>query len=408
MAKILSLNVNGVDVPVVFESSKSLPVVSLKLVFKASGSVSDGAKAGLARLAGAMLEEGCASMGSEKYAKELERRAASIYSSVSKERFSLCLECLKEHYDFALSMLKKTLAEPNLNEADFNKRKELSLGEILSEQNDNDYLCRVNLIKHAYAKTPLATPVMGYESSVAKISLDDVKDFLSEHMGLENVYLVLGGDISESEVRGLADLLSTLKRVKPKSLGFYRPLASQNIKDIIKKTQQAYINFISPFDVKVGDKFKARVATFILGESGFGSRIMEEVRVKRGLAYSAYARGVIAPSHSHIYGYLQTKNQSADEAIKVVRDEFEKFIKNGVSEAELGQAKSFLQGSLPLTQETLFSRLNIADSEFYERGELGGFMQDLERISKLSLDEINEFIKSHAEISELSFAVLKQ
>ena len=128
--------------------------------------------------------------------------------------------------------------------------------------------------------------------------------------------------------------------------------------------------------------------------------------MKRGLAYSAYARSEFAPSHSQIWGYLQTKNESRSEAVAVVKDEFAKFVKNGVKAGELAQAKRFLLGSQPLRQETLFNRLNIAQSEFYNGFKLGNFKDELEKISKLKLAELNAFIAEHAEIEKLSFAVL--
>ena len=143
-----------------------------------------------------------------------------------------------------------------------------------------------------------------------------------------------------------------------------------------------------------------------MGEGGFGSRLMEEIRVKRGLAYSAYARSEFALSHSQIWGYLQTKNESRSEAVAVVKDEFAKFVKNGIKAGELAQAKRFLLGSQPLRQETLFNRLNIAQSEFYNGFKLGNFKDELEKISKLKLAELNAFIAEHAEIEKLSFAVL--
>jgi len=104
---------------------------------------------------------------------------------------------------------------------------------------------------------------------------------------------------------------------------------------------------------------------------------------------------------------MQTKNEKKDEAIAVIKEEILKFSKKGVSKAELEQAKKFLLGSLPLRLETLFKRLDIAQGEFYEHGELGAFLKDLDKISALSLNELNSFIKAHAEINELSFCVLK-
>lgn len=405
--KVTNLNLKNVNIPVVFERSNTLPVVSLRLVFCAAGSLYDENKPGLAMLSANMLNEGCASISSQEYAKELEMRAINIYSSIDKERLTIEVECLKEHFDFALSMLSKTLLKPNLNNDDFQKRILLTLGDISNKNNDNDYLARVNLMKHIYKGTPLSSPSIGNDESIKSIKIEDIDDFLSNYLDLSNLYIVFGGDIDESSIDSLKEVLEPLKVGKKRQLPYFRPIT--NIPDtcMIKKSEQAYVYFASPFDVGFDDKFKAKVATFILGEGGFGSRIMEEIRVKRGLAYSAYAKAIISHSHSYVYGYLQTKNSTCNETIEVVRDEFKKFIENGVSKKELEQAKKFLLGSLPLVLETLFSRLNIADNEYYEYGKIGAFIKNLDNIKNLKLVELNDFIASHSEISELNFSVLR-
>ena len=208
------------------------------------------------------------------------------------------------------------------------------------------------------------------------------------------------------EELNLDEVLSSLKVGEPRELKHLKTSEKLSEKIIIKPSEQAYVYFGAPFSVPCEERFKARVATFILGDGGFGSRLMEEIRVKRGLAYSAYARSEFALSYSQIWGYLQTKNESRDEAVAVVKDEFKKFVKNGVKAGELAQAKRFLLGSQPLRQETLFNRLSIAQGEFYNGFKLGNFKDELEKISKLKLAELNAFIAEHAEIEKLSFAVL--
>ena len=237
------------------------------------------------------------------------------------------------------------------------------------------------------------------------ITLDDVKNFISSKLDLANLFVVLGGEVTPGELN-LDEILSSLKQGEARELKLLKTDEKCGQKSIIKPSEQAYIYFGAPFDVSREERYKAKVATFILGEGGFGSRLMEEIRVKRGLAYSAYARSEFALSHSQIWGYLQTKNESRSEAVAVVKDEFAKFVKNGVKAGELAQAKRFLLGSQPLRQETLFNRLNIAQSEFYNGFKLGNFKDELEKISKLKLAELNAFIAEHAEIEKLSFAVL--
>jgi predicted Zn-dependent peptidase len=152
--------------------------------------------------------------------------------------------------------------------------------------------------------------------------------------------------------------------------------------------------------------YKARVSMFVLGAGGFGSRLMEEIRVKRGLAYSAYCYTRITKSYSTFNGHMQTKLESLDEAKKVTQEVIANFVKNGITQKELDQAKKYLLGNEPLRTETLAQRLDRTFSEYYDGLGLGNSAKDLEKISKLTLDEINKFIKEHNEINKLSFAIV--
>ncbi|CAD7287216.1 M16 family metallopeptidase [Campylobacter suis] len=403
--KILNLNVKNIEIPVVFESSNSLEVANLKLVFKVAGACKN-KKSGLARLAANMLNEGTKTMGSVAFARELESRAISLDVSAGFETFGIDISCLKEHFSFALSSLEKLLRDPNLTDECLAKCKTITLGEISNNQNDNDYLARCGLYKMLYNGTNLAEPTIGTSKSLQDISLKDISEFLSLHMDLSNLFIVFGGDVKADELDELKSALSVLNVGSKRELEIYKTSDKCETSIITKQSEQAYIYFGSPFNVAKDERFKASVAMFVLGESGFGSRIMEEIRVKRGLAYAAYARGIYGLSSTQVFGYLQTKNESKDEAISVVRAEFEKFIKNGVSKSELLQAKKFLLGSLPLRLETLFKRLNIAQDEFYKGEKLGSFIQELKKIEQLTQDELNSFISSHSEIGKLSFCVL--
>jgi predicted Zn-dependent peptidase len=133
---------------------------------------------------------------------------------------------------------------------------------------------------------------------------------------------------------------------------------------------------------------------------------MEEIRVKKGLAYSAYGRFSINKSHSNFSGYLQTKVSTGDEALKSVKEVVKTFIDKGVTAQELKSAQEFLLGSEPLRNETLSQRLNRAFQEYYTDRPLGATIEDLKKIKSMTLDELNGFIKKHYEIDKLSFSVV--
>jgi len=407
--EISKIAVHGVDVPIVFERDTALPLVSLQLVVKNGGSMEDGSAEGIAKFLAAMLGEGTKEMGSTAFAEELEFRAISLGANAGTETLVFDVSSLKEQFPYALNMLTKLLKSPNFSKESFEKIKLLSLGMLSNKESDFDYIANLNLQKILFAGTPFAHAYYGDAKSIKALKLKEVEAFYKERMSLENVIIVAGGDIEiEALKKLLQPVLAEIKNGKAKTITYFDARSDEKEVIVEKQSEQAYIYFGAPFYMQSGDEesYKAKVASFILGESGFGSRLMEEIRVKRGLAYSSYSRTSVGKSHSSFTGHLQTKNENLDEAKKIVKEEIARFVQNGASAEELAQAKRFLLGSEPLRNETLSQRLSRAFFEYYGGFELGYSKKQLEKIEKLSLEELNSFIKKHDEITKLSFSVV--
>ncbi len=406
---IEKININGVEIPIVYEQNSALPIVSLQLVVTNAGSLQDGDRSGLVRFASSMLGEGTKHKGSMKFADELESRAVSLSAHAGSETFVFELSSLKEQFGFGVQMLQDLLKDPNFTQKSFEKIEHLTLGGLSSKKSDFDYIANLNLKKIIFKGTPLENSFSGDEKSIEELKLEDIKNFYKNYIDLSNLIVVVGGDISIDEVKvSLKELLKDVKVGKKRVLKHYKVNKTSGDKREVKDTEQAYIYFGAPYDLTSDseDVYKSKVAGFILGESGFGSRLMEEIRVKRGLAYSAYSRTSINRSSSYFSGHLQTKNENLKEAKSVVISEIKKFVENGVTQDELDQAKRFLLGSEPLRNETLSQRLNRAFTEYYRGFELGHSKEQLELIDSLSLDKLNEFIEAHKEITNLSFSIV--
>ena len=410
MAAIVdSIEVKGVKVPVIFEADSRLPIASLQLVFKNSGSIVDGKSAGLARLSAKMMNEGTKALGSVKFAEALDSKAIGLSAHTGTETFVFEVNALKEEFAEALGLFKELLTSPNITDESLEKVKTITIGGLTRKENDFDYIANVALKGLLFKDTPLQNPSLGTIESVKNISLKEIELFLKEHMVLSRAIVVVGGDLTLGEVKKqLIDMLDVLSIGNNENVKHYEVAKSIADETLIKKTEQAYVYFGSPYNLHVDspEYYKARVATYILGTGGFGSRLMEEIRVKRGLAYSAYARINIAASSNYMMGYLQTKLESMQEAQETVKEVVNTFIKEGVTQAELDQTKKFLLGSEPLRVETLSQRLSRTFMEYYKGQEIGASKKELEKIEALDLKTLNSFIKAHNEITKLSFAIV--
>lgn len=407
-ATLTQLKVKDTEVPFIFEEAKNLPIISMQLIFKNSGSLSD-TKDGLAKLSAALLNEGTKKEGSTGFATKLESSAISLSTHAGKETFVIELGSLKEKFPKAIACLKALLQDPNYSDETLDKIKTQTIGVLKRKESDFDYISALELKKMLFPKTPLAKASSGTVESVKSIALVDIDKYLGDHLGFNNVMVVMGGDITQKEAASLAtSTLSLLSKSNSKKIETMKPVGKKQIKEKIVKSEQAYVYFGAPLDIAYDSKERhlSDVASFILGSSGFGSRMMEEIRVKKGLAYSAYSRFNINKTHAYFSGYLQTKIESGKEAVVSVQEVVKTFVEQGVTQEELRAAQQFLVGSEPLRNETLSQRLGRAFQEYYTNRPLGSSAQNLKKIEAIKLEELNAFIKAHKEIMELSFSIV--
>lgn len=410
MAAIVSeVEVKGTKVPLIFEENSHLPIVSMQIVFTNSGQLSS-QKDGLVGMSASLLNEGTLKGGSIGFATKLDDKAITISSYAGRENFVIVVSALKSEFKSAVKLLDELLTDPNYTQDTLSKLKMQKYGWLEQKKSDFDYLGALTLRQNLFEGTGLARDYEGTQKSIRSITLEDMKEFIHTHLGFNNAIMVIGGDVSIDEANSTTSkILSRLPYIDPKIL----PKIKASDKEIIKynfnsDTQQAYVYFGAPFDFDYSsnEQYKAKIMEYILGGGGFGSRIMEEIRVKRGLAYSAYASLQRTKSASYLSGYLQTKLENEAKAKELVREVVNKFITEGITQKELDEAKEFLVGSEALRVETLSQRLNRAFDDYYYGRPQGFSVQQNKLIESVSLKEMNEFIASHGEIGKISFGIV--
>ncbi|EAJ6151576.1 insulinase family protein [Campylobacter lari] len=403
---MLDLDFNNTKIDIIYEYENELPVVFFKLIFKNSGKIAEKHNRGCASMLARILNEG----SNDGFFKSLEYRAIELYTKASFEHFQISIKCLKEHFNFALEKLQELFLNVRFEEKILQRLKTLALGELASLNTDYDYQAKRLLNKNVFKDEIFTSGLDGTKESIEKINLKELQDFMNENLVLDNALFVFGGDIKEDEVKVKTEkICQILKRNTPNQNKSYKLIDESIEVSEQKSTEQAYVYFCSPFNMQIDDEkmYLAKLALFILGQGGFGSRLMEEVRVKRGLAYSAYAMLDVNLNYSRVFGYLQTKNESSNEAKALVKEVFENFVQNGVNEKEFQLAKQFLVGSMPLRYESLAKRLDIMLNEYLHGLKLGNLKEEMQKIKNTTLDELNDFIKAHSEITKVSFASIE-
>ncbi len=405
---LIHQEINQAKVPVIYEENHLLPMGFIHLAFRGGGSLGDKNQLGLAKLFAQVLNEGTKELGAVGFAQLLEQKAISLNVDTSTEDLQITLEFLKEYEDEAIMRLKELLKSPNFTQSALEKVRTRMLAQLLQKESDFDYLAKLTLKQELFANTPLANASLGTKESLQKIKLDDLKQQFAKVFELNKLVVVLGGDLKmDQTLKRLDNALNFLPQGKAYDEPYFETSDKKSEKILYKDTEQAFVYFGAPFKIKdlKQDLAKSKVMMFVLG-GGFGSRLMEKIRVQEGLAYSVYIHSNFSKVAHFASGYLQTKLSTQAKSVALVKKIVKEFVEKGMTQQELDDAKKFLLGSEPLRNETLSSRLNTTYNYFYLGLPLDFKKTLLDQIQKMSLKEINDFIKAHTEINDLTFAIV--
>ncbi|PHS22556.1 MAG: peptidase M16 [Methylophaga sp.] len=343
------LTENGV--PVYFVAAPELPMVDIQIIFDAGGA-QDAELSGQALLTNAILSEGAAGLDADQIAAGFDDLGARFGSSSQRDMAMLSLRSLTADsaLEPALELFHKVLIKPDFPQASFDRlQKQVSLSLQAEKQSPSAIATRAfysNLYgNHVYAGMPA-----GNEQSLQLITVDTLKIFYATHYVAEKATIVIVGALDKVKVKQIAQKLSAnLAHGKPSIIAMVADLTAEKIVNITHPSSQTHIVMGQPA-IKRGDKdyFALYVGNHILGGSGLVSRLSDELREKRGLTYSAYSYFRPMRQAGPYQLGLSTRNDQAQQALKVLRDTLVKFIEDGPSAEELIAAKQNITGGFAL------------------------------------------------------------
>lgn len=328
----------------------AIPFMSLAIRFK-GGSIGDPLeKEGLANLLSGVLDEGAGDLDSQAFRTELEDLAIKLSFDAGRDSFTGDLKTLTEHRERAFELLRLALNEPRFDDEPVDRiRGQIQAG-LRRRSQDPDYLASRSWFETAFEGHIYARPVQGTIESVEAISKDDLQSFVDRRLAKDNLLIGVAGDITAEELGPLLDhafggLPETSVALAPDALA----PKGMGISVIRQDVPQSKVLFgQTGLERKDPDFYAAYVTNHILGGGGFTSRLTNEIREARGLAYSVYSYLYPMEFAPIWLGGLGTANASVAEALEVVGQEIDRMAKGDVSQAELDDAKTYLTGSFPL------------------------------------------------------------
>ena len=329
----------------------SIPFVAVQFSFKGGASMDAEGKRGVTNLMTATLEEGAGNRDSVSFAQAVEGLGAQFSFNVSDDALTVGMRALSENRDEVAALLAEALTQPRFDDAAVERVRAQVQSIIRSEATNPQSIASKEMARQAWGDHPYATSINGTMDSVAGLTRQDLVAAKNRVLARDRVVVGAAGDITPEELGLLLDTVlgglpeqGTTPLPQPADLQL-----TGGVTVIDWDSPQTVVSFAGPgLPIDDPDYFAAFVANHILGGGGFSSRLMEEIREKRGLTY-----GVRTTLATGIYGQtwqggMAGSNATTRQAVDLIRQEWDRMAQDGVTDRELTDAKTYLTGEYPL------------------------------------------------------------
>jgi len=343
----------GIEAWLVHEPA--VPMIAIDFAFVGGAAQDPAGKAGTASLVASLLDEGAGDLDAKTFHARLERKAIELGFQAERDTLRGTLRTLTQNKDEAFEYLRLALTEPRFDQSDVEVIRSQILSLLRRATTSPTDIANLRWWQTAFADHPYGRPVNGTLESVPTVTIGDLKDYTRRALARGNLEVAVVGDIDADSVKVMLDRvfgalpaqpdLKPVPNVSPQGLG----------RRIVIKLDvpQAVVTFGGPGIARKDPDFMAAyIVNHILGGGAFSSRLYQEVREKRGLAYSVYD-SLVWLNHSALFlGGTATRADRASETLDVIDKEIHRLAEDGPTADELAKAKAYLNGSFVLNLDT--------------------------------------------------------
>lgn len=341
---------------VLISERHDLPMVTVRMAIHAGAINAPPDKPGLASITAALLMQGTARRTAEQISREIDYIGGSLTVAGGIDLTSIGLRVLKKDIQKGLDLLSDVLMNPAFSQHEIDRKVKEMLAEIKRRNEEpgavaDDVFYKTVFGNHAYGRT--GDDIAAF---LKRIERRDILDFYSSYYSPNNTVMAIVGDVKEDEIVKL--LTEYFKGWRQKGQGSIQPVPVPAIDGMVVKKINKDVTQANIVMGHIGisrenpDYYAVMVMNYILGGGGFSSRLMDNIRDNRGLAYDVSSSFEARKEPGAFSVDIQTKNESANEVIDEVLKEIRRIASEPVSESELADAKAYLTGSFPLRMDT--------------------------------------------------------
>jgi zinc protease len=333
----------------------AIPIIAMSYSFRGGAASEPADRIGLTYFLAGMLDEGAEDLDSEAFRKRRDELSARLSFQSSADHFSGSFQTLTENRDQSFELLRLALTSPRFDAEPLERvRNQILLG-LQDERQDPEQIAFDDWRERIFTGHPYARNAHGTDQGVQAATAADLRQRAAELFSRDKLLITVVGDIDTETLGRLLDrtfggLPATGKQLEvPDAVLARGPSLTVLDRDI----PQSVIQFGQSGILRSDPDFMAAyIMNDILGGSGFGSRLTDEIREKRGLSYSVYTDLYPLYHGAAMYGGAATRNDRVAETISLIKSELKRFATEGPTAAELEDAKTFLTGSYALRFDT--------------------------------------------------------
>ncbi|WP_181699381.1 M16 family metallopeptidase [Chthonobacter albigriseus] len=331
-------------------SDDTVPLIAMDFAFRGGTAQDPDGKPGVANLLSGLIDEGAGDLDSAEFQRRMEAIALRMGFDADRDAFQGSVATLAARRDEAFELVALAITRPRLDPEPIDRMRSQIAAGLRSQQTDPDWIASRLFMEKTFPDHPYGRPSDGTPESLAAITRDDLSAFHAATFAQDNLVVGVVGAISAEELAPLLDKtfggLPKTSRLKP--VADVAPVVGERITGTLPNPQTV-IRFGAPGVKRMDPDFMAAyVMNHILGGGTFSSRLYNEIREKRGLAYSVWS-GVVSYRHAGLFmAGTSTGAAQADQTVELMRAELQKMAAEGPTEKELADAKTYLTGNYAL------------------------------------------------------------
>jgi zinc protease len=386
-----------------------VPLMALRFAFDGGNAQDPVGKEGLANFLSGMLDEGAANLTAMQFQSRMEELAMRMSFEDGRDSLYGSFETLTENRAASVELLKLAVNQPRFDADAVERVRTQLLASLVYAARDPDRVAGETWNATAFAGHPYGRPANGTDATLKSITKADLDTYRRRVFAKDTLHVVAVGDIDAKTLGALLDDVFGALPAKADLLPVPKtaPKSAEKQKIVEMNVPQSVARFgIGAMPRKDPEFMAAFVLNQIIGGGGFASRLMEEVREKRGLAYSVYSYLQPYDNASVFGGGVATKNEEIGQSLDVIRAELKNMASVGPTQTEVDNAKSFLTGSFALRFDT---NAKIANQLLWMQQEKLGIGYIEERnslIEAVKLDDVKRVAKRLLVVDDLIVTIV--